>query len=101
MWDVYCPDLRRRPLRALLCHQYTARSLTYALLFSSVNRWAGLIVFPDLRFQATAAVTSTGKSTEKVPIHFTALGAPDCPGVCSVGGCNKQPGRDYKIITSI
>lgn len=52
------------PVCVPLCDPYTVRSLTYAPLFSSVNRWAGLIVFGDLRFQATAAVTSTGKSTE-------------------------------------
>lgn len=69
MWDVYCPDLRRCTVSAALGPIHGAL-LDIRFLFSSVNRWASLIVLCDSRFQATAAVNSTGKRTGKVPIEM-------------------------------
>lgn len=77
--------------------------LDIRVLLFCVNRWASLIVYGDLRFQATAAVTSTGKSTEKVPLFNALVSERQIGrGVCSFDGDDKQqPYKDYKIITSI
>ena len=82
MWGVYCPDLRRIRSVRRSAGRHTVRSLTYALLLFGVNRWASAIVSGDLRFQGTAAVTSTGKSTERESAIFNALlsAAPDWGG---------------------
>lgn len=56
------------------------------------NRWAGAIVSGDLRFQATAAVTSTGKRTDRESAAFNAS-VPERQiglGVCSFDGNHKQ-----------
>lgn len=70
-----------------------------------VNRWAAAIVSGDLRFQATAAVTSTGKSTGRESPAFNAsvflsarLGRAFALLMAII---NNSPYEDYKIITSI
>lgn len=58
----------------------------------SVNRWAAAIVSGDLRFQATAAVTSTGKSTGRESLGLNASGSERQigQGVCAFDGDHKQ-----------
>lgn len=58
----------------------------------SVNRWAAAIVSGDLRFQATAAVTSTGKSAGRESPGLNASGSERQigQGVCSFDGDHKQ-----------
>lgn len=58
-----------------------------------VNRWAAAIVSGDLRFQATAAVTSTGERAPggKVPRSMRGLSERQIgQGVCSFDGDHKQ-----------
>lgn len=85
MWGVYCPD---SPAQHTVCALLDIRSPP----LWGVNRWAAAIVSGDLRFQATAAVTSTGKSTERKSPAFNAsfserqIGL----GVCPFDGDHKQ-----------
>lgn len=91
MWDVYCPDLRRSTVCIALWPTHRALLDIRFLLFG-INRWASAIVSGDLRFQATAAVTSTGKSTERESPIFNALVSERQigQGVTSFDGDNKQ-----------
>ena len=64
--------------------------LDIRFLLCGVNRWARAIVSADLRFQATAAVTSTGKRPEKVSIQKLFPSTRLDRAFCSFDGDNKQ-----------
>lgn len=101
MWGVYCPDSPTQTHRV-----HALLDIRSPPIIGASTDGPRPLFCRDSRFQATAAVTSTGKgaASESPGAQCVGFRAPDWAGrFCSFDGRHKQwaPYEDYKIITAI